>query len=91
MRRASGSVTPLRSRSSNIPTLRHPPPTPWPQYTCPQVFDKILSCVESDAISILFVLVSMTILIYRILTTMLLARHVCQAPWRRALIAVSTN
>jgi len=37
MRRASGSVTPLRSRSSSILTLRQAP-TQWPQYTCPPDF-----------------------------------------------------
>jgi len=38
MRRASGSVTPLRSTSSNISTLLYGTPTHWPQYTCPPDF-----------------------------------------------------
>jgi len=35
MRRASGSVIPLRSSSSSIPALLHDTPTYWPQYTVP--------------------------------------------------------
>jgi len=42
MRRASGSVIPLRSRSSSTLTLRHPPLLSGLSIPGPQVFDKIL-------------------------------------------------
>jgi len=42
MRRASGSVTPLRSTSSNISTLLYGTPTSLaPVYLPPRLFDKI--------------------------------------------------
>jgi len=49
MRRASGSVIPLRSRSSSTLTLRHPPLLSGLSIPGPQVFDKIP--VASDRVA----------------------------------------
>jgi len=44
MRRASGSVIPLRSSSSSIPALLHDTPTYWPQYTVPGFLRRYMFC-----------------------------------------------